>query len=101
MEWRAARGSVMLGERPAHRVHQGGTAYPNAKLVAVRPFVGDFGTEISAQVAARNTGGDAKVYYVDTAGWTAPADFTDGLHPNASGSVKIADKLTEALQALP
>lgn len=77
------------------------TAYPNAKLVAVRPLVGDFGTEISAQVAARNLGGDAKVYYVDTAGWTAPADFTDGLHPNASGSVKIADKLAEALQALP
>ena len=77
------------------------TAYPNAKLVALRPLVGDFGTEISAQVAARKTGGDAKVYYVDTAGWTAPADFTDGVHPNQAGSVKIADKLAAALQALP
>jgi lysophospholipase L1-like esterase len=77
------------------------TAYPNAKIVAVRPFVGAFGTEIAAQVASRKAGGDAKVYYVDTAGWTAPADFTDGVHPNQAGSVKIADKLTAALQALP
>lgn len=76
-------------------------AYPSAKLVAVRPFVGDFGEEIKAQVAARKTAGDAKVFYVDTAGWTANADFTDGLHPNQAGSVKIADKLTTALQALP
>jgi lysophospholipase L1-like esterase len=76
-------------------------AYPNAKLVALRPLVGDFGSEISAQVTARNGGGDAKVFYVDTAGWTAPADFTDGIHPNQSGSVKIADKLAAALQALP
>lgn len=76
------------------------TAYPDAKIVAIRPFVGAFGTEISAQVAARKAGGDAKVYYLDTDGWTAPADFTDGLHPNQAGSVKIADKLTTALQAL-
>lgn len=76
-------------------------AYPNAKLVALRPLVGDFGSEISAQVAARKAGGDAKVYYVDTAGWTASADFTDGIHPNQAGSVKIADKLAAALQALP
>jgi len=77
------------------------TAYPDAKIVAVRPFVGAFGTEISAQVAARKAGGDAKVFYIDTDGWTAPADFTDGVHPNQAGSVKIADKLAIALQALP
>jgi lysophospholipase L1-like esterase len=77
------------------------TAYPNAKLVALRPFGGAFATEISAQVAARKTAGDTKVFYVDTTGWTASADFTDGVHPNQAGSVKIADKLTAALQALP
>ena len=77
------------------------TAYPNAKIVALRPLVGDFGTEISAQVAARKTAGDAKIFYVDTAGWTSSGDFTDGVHPNQAGSVKIADKLVTALQALP
>ena len=77
------------------------TAYPNAKIVALRPLVGDFGTEISAQVAARKTAGDSKIFYVDTAGWTSNGDFTDGVHPNQAGSVKIADKLVTALQALP
>jgi lysophospholipase L1-like esterase len=77
------------------------TAYPDAKIVALRPLVGDFGSEISAQVAARKTAGDAKIFYVDTAGWTSNGDFTDGVHPNQSGSVKIADKLMTALQALP
>jgi lysophospholipase L1-like esterase len=75
-------------------------AYPGAKLVALRPFVGAFGTEIQAQVKARNDGGDAKVFYVDTQGWTAPADFTDGVHPNQAGSVKIQGKLVSALQPI-
>jgi lysophospholipase L1-like esterase len=52
-------------------------------------------------VTARKNAGDSKIFYVDTGGWTAPADFTDGIHPNESGSVKIADKLFAALQALP
>jgi lysophospholipase L1-like esterase len=77
------------------------TGYPNAKIAALRPLVGDFGAEIQAQVTARKNAGDSKIFYVDTGGWTAPADFTDGIHPNESGSVKIADKLFAALQALP
>jgi lysophospholipase L1-like esterase len=77
------------------------TAYPSAKIAALRPFVGDYGAEISAQVAARKAAGDANVFYVDTAGWTAQGDFTDGLHPNANGSVKISEKLVTALEALP
>ena len=40
-----------------------------------------FGTEIQAQVQARQTGGDTKVFYIDTAGWTTATDFSDGLHP--------------------
>lgn len=77
------------------------TAYPLAKIAALRPFGGAHGADVSAQVAARKTGGDANVFYIDTAGWTAPADFTDGVHPNVSGSVKISEKLVTALQALP
>lgn len=75
-------------------------AYANAKLVALRPLIGAYGNEIQAQVQARKDGGDAKVYYIDTAGWTAPADFTDGVHPNQSGSVKIQGKLVMALQPI-
>lgn len=75
--------------------------YASAKIVALRPLVGDFGSEIEAQVKAKNQAGDAKIFYVDTAGWTASGDFTDGVHPNESGSVKIATKLKAAIEALP
>jgi lysophospholipase L1-like esterase len=77
------------------------TAYPNAKIAALRPFGGAHAADISAQVAARKAGGDANVFYVDTSGWTAQGDFTDGVHPNVSGSVKISEKLVMALGALP
>jgi lysophospholipase L1-like esterase len=76
-------------------------AYPQAKIAALRPLSGGFGPEISAQVSALTAAGDAKVFYIDTAGWTSNGDFTDGVHPNEAGSVKIADKLVDALQALP
>jgi lysophospholipase L1-like esterase len=75
-------------------------AYPDAKIVALRPFVGAFGTEIAKQVQSLTSRGDAKVYYVDTAGWTTSGDFTDSLHPNQAGSVKIGDKLVAALQPI-
>jgi lysophospholipase L1-like esterase len=75
-------------------------AYPGAKIVALRPFVGAFGTEIQEQIKARKDGGDAKVFYIDTDGWTAPGDFTDGVHPNQAGSVKIQGKLVTALQPI-
>ena len=75
-------------------------AYPDAKLIALRPFVGAFGTEIQAQVQARKTGGDNKVFYIDTAGWTAPADFSDGVHPTQAGGVKITDLLVSALMPI-
>jgi lysophospholipase L1-like esterase len=76
-------------------------AYPEARIAALRPLSGGFATEIQAQIAARHAAGDAKVFYIDTAGWTAQGDFTDGVHPNEAGSVKIADQLVTALQALP
>ncbi len=76
-------------------------AYPEAKIAALLPLSGGFKSEIQAQIAARQAAGDTKAFYVDTSGWTAQGDFTDGVHPNESGSVKIADKLVTALQALP
>lgn len=36
--------------------------------------------------------------YLDTAGWIIPAtDTADGLHPNASGSIKIANRLVSLI----
>lgn len=76
------------------------TAYPQAKIVSLVPFVGAFSAEIKAQIKARNDAGDSRAFVIDTASWTAPADFTDGLHPNQAGSVKISAQLVTALTPL-
>jgi lysophospholipase L1-like esterase len=72
-------------------------AYPNAKLVAMRPFNGSQAAAIKAEVDARNAAGDTRVYYVDTTGWLGSADYTDGLHPNDQGSGKAARALVESI----
>lgn len=87
--------------RPAYArylevVRQG---YPRAWIAAMRPFGGYHAEDILAEVTARQAAGDRRVFYVDTTGWLGPADFTDGVHPNAQGSVKAADRLAEVLRA--
>ena len=72
-------------------------AYPNAKLLAMRPFGGAQAASIKAEVDARNAAGDPRVFYVDTTGWLASSDFTDGLHPNDQGSGKAAQALVAAI----
>jgi lysophospholipase L1-like esterase len=76
------------------------SAYPDAKIVALRPFNGSHAGPIEDEVAARNAAGDMRVYYVDTTGWLGAADYTDGLHPNAQGSSKAAQLLATALEAI-
>jgi lysophospholipase L1-like esterase len=74
--------------------------YPGAKIVALRPFGGYHGDEVKAEVAARNAAGDARVFYVDTSGWLTSTDYTDGIHPNAQGSGKIAVALAAELKRI-
>jgi len=72
--------------------------YPNADIFALRTFGGYYQAETQAAVAARTSAGDAKVHYVDTTGWlTSPGDFTDGLHPNDGGHVKVSNRLLPIL----
>jgi lysophospholipase L1-like esterase len=75
-------------------------AYPNAKLVALRPFNGSQAAPIKAEVDARNTAGDMRVYYVDTTGWLGSSDYTDGTHPNEQGSGKAAQALVSAIRKI-
>jgi lysophospholipase L1-like esterase len=75
------------------------TGYANAQILALRPFNGAHADDIKNEVAARNTGGDAKVFYVDTTGWIdAATDTTDGLHPNPQGHAKVTTKLVAELK---
>ena len=76
------------------------SAYPNAKLVALRPFNGAQAAEIQSAVMVANTAGDQRVYYVDTNGWLGNDDFVDGLHPNVQGSAKAAAALVAAIEKI-
>jgi lysophospholipase L1-like esterase len=76
------------------------TAYPNAKLLAMRPFGGAQAASIKAEVDARNAAGDTRVFYVDTTGWLVSTDFSDGVHPNAQGSAKAAQALLAAINKI-
>ncbi len=68
-------------------------AYPKAKIAAVRPFVGAQAEAIRAEVEARRAAGDTRIYYINTEGW-----YSGPLHPNAQGSLPLAEKLATALK---
>lgn len=70
------------------------TAYPTAKIVALRPFIGAQEASIKAIVSAYNAAGDSGVYYLDTTGW-----YNGPLHPQIAGSAALAEKLVNALKS--
>ncbi len=69
------------------------TAYPKAKIVALRPFNGSQEANIKAAVEACKAAGDTKVFFIDTTAW-----YSGSLHPNAEGSILLAEKLVKALK---
>jgi lysophospholipase L1-like esterase len=73
--------------------------FPNAKLLAMRTFIGRYAAETQAAVRARNAAGDTAVSYVDTTGWLPPDGLSDSVHPNDKGHLAIADKLGPVVTA--
>lgn len=73
-------------------------AYPEAKIAAMRPFNGAHAQEIAKLVKLRDDAGEKNLFYIDSSGWLGNGDFTDGLHPNVTGSAKAGEKLAAALQ---
>jgi lysophospholipase L1-like esterase len=69
--------------------------HPSSCIIAMRPFLGYMENEVRA--AVRRTG-DAKIRYVDTAGWISKAETFDGDHPTEEGHRKAALKLVEVLR---
>lgn len=81
-----------------HKVRQ---RYPDALIVALEPL-GLFGqgTAASEPIQRAVTAfGDEHVVYVGTGGWTGPLDFTEGIHPNAAGHQKMAQRLIPLISA--
>ncbi len=73
--------------------------FPNAKLLAMRTFIGRYAAETQAAVRARNASGDTAVSYVDTTGWLPSDGLSDSVHPNDKGHLAIADRLAPILTA--
>ncbi|MEU8083213.1 cellulose binding domain-containing protein [Micromonospora sp. NPDC049101] len=73
--------------------------FPNAKLFAMRTFIGRYAAETEAAVRARNAAGDANVFYVDTTGWLPSGGLSDSVHPNDAGHQAITDRLAPVLSA--
>lgn len=72
--------------------------YPSAEIFAMRPFNGAYQAETQAAVSARLNAGDGRLHYIDTTGWlVAPEDFTDWLHPNDVGHIKVTNRLMPIL----
>jgi lysophospholipase L1-like esterase len=73
-------------------------AYPEAKILTLRPFAGTHADDIRAEVKARNDMGDKRIAFIDTTGWVDRDDFTDGVHPNAGAGPKVAEKLSKLIK---
>ncbi len=75
--------------------------YPSAHLVAMRPYNGSYAGPISTVVEQMNDKGDRNVYYVNTEDWLMlPDDYTDGIHTNEQGELKVRTKLIEFLKPI-
>ena len=74
-------------------------AYPNAKILAMRPFAGSHAEDIKAEVAACHASGDENIAFVDTTGWLDADDFTDRVHPNVGAGPKVVAKLAPIIKA--
>jgi lysophospholipase L1-like esterase len=67
---------------------------PKAIIFCLRPFGGFHADDV--QQAVRDLG-NPKTIYVDTSGWLDKADYTDSVHPSATGQAKAAERLIEAI----
>jgi lysophospholipase L1-like esterase len=70
--------------------------FPDAPILMMRPFGGPYEKAIrEAWEILRQT--DPKVTFVDTTGWLGKDDYVDGIHPNATGHLKAARLLANAI----
>ena len=72
---------------------------PDATVVAMRPLGGFQAQAIRQAVRNRLAAGDKNIKYIDTTGWLAKDDFSDGIHPNPAGHAKVAGLLSKILFA--
>jgi hypothetical protein len=75
------------------------SAYPHARIVAVRPFSGAQEIAVKQSVDTVRAAGDLNVFYIDTTGWYKEP-YPGAVHPSFTDSAPIAAKLSAAIQNL-
>ena len=72
---------------------------PKTRIFAMRTYGGYEEAQTKAAVDALVSGGDKRVYYINTTGWLVSGDYgSDGLHPTDAGQIKVAGKLSAVLK---
>jgi len=72
---------------------------PRAAIFCVVPFNQIHRRSVRGAVDTLRANGDAWVFLVETSGWIDPkTDTTDGVHPNAIGHAKAAQKLAAVIR---
>lgn len=74
--------------------------HPDAHIFVMRPVsipYADVNTAISAAAQAVISGGDNKVHFIDTTGWTVEI-LSDGIHPSPAGHAEITNYLLPILR---
>lgn len=72
--------------------------FNDAEIFVMRPFKGIYENVLSSAVRRLNSMGDEKIHFIDTTGWLSESDFSDGTHPNETGTSKIINKLVPTLK---
>jgi lysophospholipase L1-like esterase len=73
--------------------------FPMTPIVMMRTLGGPYEKEIrEAWEELRKT--DPKVYFMDTTGWLVREDYADGVHPNATGHLKLARMLANRFEPM-
>ena len=72
--------------------------FNDAEIFVMRPFKGIYENALSSAVRRLNSMGDEKIHFIDTTGWLSESDFSDGTHPNETGTSKIINKLVPTLK---
>ena len=73
--------------------------FPKAPIVMLRTLGGPYEQQIrTAYHELRKV--DPSVHYVDTTDWLNKEDYSDGIHPNATGNLKLARGLSNKLEPL-
>lgn len=76
------------------------TCYPDATIIVMQPFNGDYATEVEHTVRTIRNDGDLNTYLYYSANRVSSTQTSDGLHPNVQAHREIATELAAFITKL-